>query len=751
MKARQSDTLGSCHDMHLRRAPMPHVARIQEFFIEGKNQKQSHVLLHITEPTNAEEWKRGYFFAIAEIEEGDVEMIGHAQRLIDDIESGYYETELNAGDKGPFETTLEFINRRSNHLLHQTGTLSCIVGVIHDTSISLSYYGSPHAYVFFSQKNTIEHINILSGEHDEDDTHLFSAVIEGTINQGDRMFFGTPHITDELSIERIKEIVMSRPLEKAVEHIEHVLKDARKDESFGGIFCDVVEQNTDMPTPPSNSAASLQNLIDKQRETTETLSPSLFGGKKKTKTEPGRQQKRRNVIETNHRRRTGEEIIGGTIPQMILIGIGRALVFTGLTLWKIIKWCSIGVSRIFVTLFILLTNKNNGRSHALRSLKETWLNIQSSIGRLSLVSKILFLGVIVLSVTFASSLAYLKIQEHYRQKEIVYEQQVQAIEDKKAAAEARKIYNDDTGAFNLLKEAETLVMTLPQENDNQTKKYEELKSVINTALLDLRDITVVDAQMIADLGAKAEGAHASKLIRINDTLVAFGPDDNRYYLVDKDTGSIEVQSHDSLMKITSGNTPKENDMMVFFGNENQVYTYNQETKVISRTEISYPTESTRIVAPFIYNLRLYLVDQANEQILRHSKTQLGYDKGTPWLTNNDGVDLAETVSIAIDGDIFALKKSGDILKFSAGTPETFSISGLDPALENPTDLYTYNDVESIYIVEPTNKRIVKLNKQGTFQSQYTSDNWVGPTGMVVDATKKTIYVLDDNKVYSFVM
>ncbi len=731
--------------------PMPHVARIQEFFIEGKNQKKSHVLLHITEPTNAEEWKRGYFFAIAEIEESDVEMIGHAQRLIDDIESGYYETEMESGPKGPFETTLEFINRRSSHLIHQTGTLNCIVGVIRDTSISLSYYGSPHAYVFFSQKNSIEQINILSGEQDADDTHLFSAVIEGTINPGDRMFFGTPHITDELSIERIKEIVMSRPLEKAVEHIEHVLKDARKEESFGGIICDVVEQSADTPAPPSNSAASLQHLIDNQRETTETLSPSLFGGRKKQKTEQGRQQKRRNAIETNHRRRTGEEIIGGTIPQMILVGMGRALVFIGLMLSKLIKWIAIGFSRIFVTLFILLTNKNNGRAHALRSLKETWLNIQSSINSLSIVSKILFLGVIVLSITFASSLVYLRIQEHYRQKEIVYEQQIQAIQDKKAAAEARKIYNDDTGAFNLLKEAESLVMTLPQENDAQTKTYEELKSLVETALLHLRKITTVDAHMMVDLGTKAEGAKASRLTRINDTLVAFGPDDNRYYLVDKDTGSVEVQSHDSLIKLTSGNTPKENDMMVFLGDANQVYIYNPETKAISRTEISYPTESTQVSSPFIYNLRLYLVDKTNNQIIRHSKTQTGYDKGTPWLTNNDGVDLSQAISIAIDGDIFALTQNGTILKFSAGTPESFSISGLDPALENPTDLYTYTDIDSIYIVEPTNKRIVKLNKQGTFQAQYTNASWIGPTGMVVDVAKKTVYVLDNNKVYSFTL
>jgi len=731
---------------------MPHIARIHEFFIEGKNQQKSHVLLHITEPTTAEEWKRGYFFAIAEIEDANIEMIGHAQRLIDDIESGYYETEEDNSVKGSFETTLEFINRRSNHLLHQSGTLHCVVGVIRGTSISLSYHGNPHAYVFFSQKNEIQEIDILGGASEEDQGHLFSAVIEGNINPGDRMFFGTPHITDELPIDRIKDIIMSRPLDEAVSHVEHVLKDARSEESYGALVCDVVEQSAETPTPPSNSAASLQHLIDKQRETTETLSPSLFGGRKKAKAEPARQQKRRNAVETNYRKRSGgEEIIGGSIPQMILIGIGRALVALGVFLWKILKWIGIGLSRTFVTIFILITNKNNGRVHAIRSFKETWMNIKASIARLSIVSKILFLAVIVLSITFAGSVVYLRIQEHYKQKEIAYEQQVQAIQDKKAAADARKIYNDDTGAFNLLKEAEALVATLPQEKDEQKTTHEELKTMIDDALLDLRDITVVNATLLADLHTAAEGATASKLTRINDTIVAFGPDDNRYYFVDKDTGSVNVQSHDSLMKLMSGNTPKENDMMVFLGTENQVYTYSPETTAISKVEISYPTESTRIAAPFIYNLKLYLVDQANNQILRHSKTQGGYDKGTPWLKNNDGVDLSDAISIAIDGDIFALKQNGNILKFTAGTQDSFSISGLDPALENPTDLYTYNDVDSIYIVEPTNKRIVKLNKQGTFQAQYTSDNWVGPTGMVVDEAKKTIYVLDDNKVYSFKM
>ena len=728
-----------------------HIARINEFFVEGKNQRRSHVLLHITEPTTKEEWKRGYFFALCEIEQGNLELIGHAHRLIDDIESGYYETEASADGKSPFELTLEFINRRSNHLLSSDGTLHCIVGVLNDTSLSLSYHGDPHAQVFFLQKDTIKSIDILAGGEPEQEEHLFSAVIEGNINPGDRLFIGTPHMTNELSIERLQEIIMSRPIAEAVAHIERVLQDARSDESYGGIVCDIAKKDIAADPSTSNSAASLQHLLDRERETTETLSPSLFGGKKKktgNTTKTKRQQKRRNAIETNHRRRS-DEIIGGSFANMVLVAIGRGLVRGANALWRAVRFVSVTLARFFVMLFILVTNKNNGRSHTIRSLKESWRNLQRSVMALPLVSKVLLLGVVSLSLIFVGSFSFLRVQEHYTQKERAYQASIQAIEDKRAAAEARKIYNDDAGAFALLKEAETMVAALPQENKAQTETFETLSSDIESALLDLRDITTVDAEVIADLTGSAENVQANKLVRIDDALVAFGAEDNRLYVVDKDTGGVSIETYDSLAKLTAANTPKENDIIAFTGADNAVYVYNKETKALSNTTIAYPSANPRITAPFIYNLRLYLIDAANNQILRHSKTQGGYDKGTPWLDESVSPELGDAVATAIDGDIFVLKANGQVLKFTGGEQVSFDVSGLDPVLEAPTELYTYSDVDGIYILEGAAKRVVELNKQGTFRAQYTNPAWQNPSGMVVDEAKRTIYVLDANKIYRF--
>jgi len=728
---------------------MTHVGKINEFFVEGKNQKNSHVLLHITEPTTRAEWERGYFFALCEIENGDLELIGHAQRLIDDIESGYYETEQSTGEKSPFELTLEFINRRSNHLLNTSGSLHCIVGVVRDTKVLLSYHGNPLAHVFFRQQDSIQSINILEGGANEDQSHLFSAVIEGSINEGDKLFIGTPHVTDEISLSDIQDIVMEHTAEQAVKDIEQTLKQAKRLESFGGIICEIVKKDTVADPTTSNSAASLQHLIDRERETTETLSPSLFGGKKKKEKQSSkRQQKRHNAIETNHRRR-GDEIIGGSSVNAVLVLFGRGLVGLGSGLWRLVRFLGVTIGRALMMIFVLMTNKNNGRSHALRSVKESWGTVVRSVTGLSLVSKLLLLGVVVLSCIFVGSVGLLRIQEGRQQKAEAYTTLVSAIEDKRSAADARQIYNDESGAFALLKEAEDLVQTLPQDTDEQTATYTRLKESIETALLSLRNITVVTPTQIADLSAGRDGVQATSLVRLDDQLIAFGPQDTRLFFVDKDTGSISIQEHDSIAKLVAGNTPKENDTVAFVGQDNDVYLYNKEAQAINKTEISFPSDQPIITSPFIYNLRLYLVDNAHNQILRHSKTQSGYDRGTPWLDADATTDLSDAVSMAIDGDVFILKQNGRVLKFVGGTQEPFDISGLDPSLADPTLLYTYNDMDSIYILEPTNKRVVVLNKQGTFRAQYTSELWQSPTGMVVDEAKKTIYVLDNQKIYSF--
>ena len=138
---------------------MSDVLELHEFFVEGGDRDKSHVLLHITEPSGQKDLDKGYFFVLAEIENGHIEQIKELQQLIDDLESGYYETEDDQ-EKSAFELTLEYINRRSHKLLeYENSNLNCLVGVLQGKHLSFAYHGQPNINLYFKHGNSTETIN----------------------------------------------------------------------------------------------------------------------------------------------------------------------------------------------------------------------------------------------------------------------------------------------------------------------------------------------------------------------------------------------------------------------------------------------------------------------------------------------------------------------------------------------------------------------------------------------------------------
>jgi DNA-binding beta-propeller fold protein YncE len=154
----------------------------------------------------------------------------------------------------------------------------------------------------------------------------------------------------------------------------------------------------------------------------------------------------------------------------------------------------------------------------------------------------------------------------------------------------------------------------------------------------------------------------------------------------------------------------------------------------------------------VYNQKLYSLDSVNGQIYKHNPTQTGYDRGAVWIKDTAGKDLTQGVSFSIDGDIYILRANGEIAKLTAGAVVPFSINNLSPALHAPTRLITTNNMTAIYIFEPSEKRLVAIDKaSGNIIKQYTNPLWQSPADVLIDQDKNTAYVLDSNIVYKFTL
>lgn len=161
--------------------------------------------------------------------------------------------------------------------------------------------------------------------------------------------------------------------------------------------------------------------------------------------------------------------------------------------------------------------------------------------------------------------------------------------------------------------------------------------------------------------------------------------------------------------------------------------------------ITNDNDWTSAIAITPYQGNIYILDK-KLGILKFVSSQNGYGKtqyfkGTP-------PDLSNVQSMAIDGSIWILLSDGQILKYTRGEKESFSLSGLDHPLSSPTKIATTIDTDNLYILDKGNARIVKIAKSGIYQNQINADILQQSTDFEVLEKDQKINFLSDNQIYS---
>lgn len=148
-----------------------------------------------------------------------------------------------------------------------------------------------------------------------------------------------------------------------------------------------------------------------------------------------------------------------------------------------------------------------------------------------------------------------------------------------------------------------------------------------------------------------------------------------------------------------------------------------------------------------YDGGLYVLDSARGQVLKFA--QGAYQKAPqPWLKSVDTADLAGAVDLAIDGRIYALTASGQLVTLLRGEVERRQAIAASPPLQSPAALVSPPNSPYLYIAEASG-RVLKLTKDGNVVSQYTaagSGDLANLSSFWVDEATQTIYAVAGNKV-----
>jgi hypothetical protein len=167
-----------------------------------------------------------------------------------------------------------------------------------------------------------------------------------------------------------------------------------------------------------------------------------------------------------------------------------------------------------------------------------------------------------------------------------------------------------------------------------------------------------------------------------------------------------------------------------------------ETKVTNNSAWSHP------VSLGVFSGNFYVLDQS-KGLVKFVPTSDGYSatayfKGEP-------PDLSEAVSLAIDSSIYILTSDGTISKYTKGSKDSFSLSGLDKKLNHPTMLFTSPDLSSLFVLDNGNSRLLKLSKSGSVQKTYSASIIQSAKAFTVSTDSATAFILSNGKIYQLAL
>jgi len=244
--------------------------------------------------------------------------------------------------------------------------------------------------------------------------------------------------------------------------------------------------------------------------------------------------------------------------------------------------------------------------------------------------------------------------------------------------------------------------------------------------------------------------------QLDDLGEALRPDDQASVVVASRGQSVDNITVGDLLDMTwmpAGGNRQTSDLVIL--NSTGLLEYNPNWGITTSALAAGETlAQPAAVGSFFGNF--YVLDPQANKLLRYLPTNDGYSAAPEsYFSAGQPVDLTGAVDIAIDGAIYVLYSDGRITKNLSGLQvEDFSVTGLDIPFKNPVSIFTAPDEEAqyIYVADAGNRRVVQLNKDGSFARQFKPRvgedvSFTHLQDIFVDEIGGRMYILDSNNLY----
>lgn len=719
----------------------------------NKNQKESLCDTFIYEPSNIEEENLGNLYITGQLNLAS-DLKDESLSYLVNLLASVIKREYYSNSKRPPLKSLEFAFKKANTALNEfaekgntdwMGNLHFISASLSDSTLHLSCTGKAKSILLRNGGLTDIGQTIPTLSSLEIPFKTFTSIASGKVEEGDLIIFSTPTFFEIIGTEQLKLLDSKSSIEEISQKIQEMLSEELNEKklSLGAIILKIESPkkvSTKNKLQFYEAQTKLIQELPKEKEDRDELS---FG-------------ERQNAFAGGG---LGEKL--GKLLFQIFFILGKLLLFA-------VKYLSKGI-RVLGILFYseLIEPTFRGLQKSIfflaaNFLKETKRGIKSlvkifplerlhlifkklPINRLPSSAKVLLAISVLLAILLGVSLGIIYKKRAFEFNLEQYEGLIQQAYQKETQAEAALIYDDVVRARSLLIEAKELVGTVLSGTDYFKKEAGKLLAQI-----------------------ESQGDCVDKIVRLPEPKLIFDSSesgfipyqiiglDNGLYILDKEFSfyRLDLKSFESLkLEINFTNVGHLKDgialenLIIFYTDTPGIAIFNKDKNTIEPVDTNawQPPLSQEIKEIDKYYSNIYLLDSGQNQILKSYKILAGFSNPSPWL--KEEINLEEVTSVAIDGAIYILKETGEILKYVRGKRVEFKNPEFFNPLKGTTKIFTTPAFKNLYIIDQEGKIVVVLDKNGNLVKQYFSEKFDNLKDIFITDDESKILLLNGNKIY----
>lgn len=340
------------------------------------------------------------------------------------------------------------------------------------------------------------------------------------------------------------------------------------------------------------------------------------------------------------------------------------------------------------------------------------------------LTRILLGGLFVCIVLFVGSIMFLKQEQKIAKEREQYAQALNELEKKQEELNVALLSSMEGAPAQvgrIFQDIESMIQSLPRRNEEEEILFQELSAGYKEKFNNFYKIIEISSpQQITDLRLTDPDIKTQGWALIEENFYIFNPENNYIYRFNLNDNQAEIINKTSanvgyLQKIYL----QDEDSLIGYDQNQNLVEFNIIDNELSKLGLNTGHPKTEISDFRIYNRRLYVLRPTLNQIYKYQKTIDGFGQEGIWLQNED-IDISQGISLAIDGSIYVLQKNGSVEKLYQGErEENFNLEYFQPklSLSSAGKILTNDKLNKIYILDPENKRVIILNKQGQLEKQ----------------------------------